>query len=329
VTTTHGAAAALAQAAYASGLAPSVFNTQPWRWRVHPEWLDLYADRSRQLPVTDPAGRLLTVSCGAALHHARVALAAEGWRGAERLCPSSDNPDHLARVGPLEYVGVTPEAMRRFQAAQRRRSDRRPLTGSTVPRELLGMIRAAVESERAHLHLLRDDEVSDLASAAAHADTLASADEALRAELRFWVGGVRSEGTGVPDTAIPTDPATGPVPHRDLGPSGTLATLPEADRAATYAVIFGEWDTTEGWLLAGQALSAAWLAGTEHGVAVLPFSAPMEVPVTRTILRRLLAGIGHPYLVLRLGMTDPDHPGPPHTPRLEPTQVVEIVEPDQ
>jgi hypothetical protein len=327
VTTTHGAAAALARAAYASGLAPSVFNTQPWRWRVHPEWLDLYADRSRQLGVADPAGRLLTISCGAALHHARLALAAEGWRGAVRRCPDPDEPDHLARIGPVEYVGSTPQALRRFQAAERRRTDRRPVTGTPVPRELVAGIRAAVEEERAHLHVLPADQVSDLATAATHADTLESADEALRAELRYWVGGERVAGTGVPDTAIPTYPPAGPVPHRDLGSSGTLATGPEADRAATYVVIFGEQDTADGWLCAGQALSAAWLTATEQGVTVLPFSAPMEVPATRTILRRLLAGIGHPYLVLRLGMSDPHHPGPPHTPRLEPTQVVEIVEP--
>src|SRR5690606_32132752 len=79
MTTTSPAAGVLTRAAHAAGMAPSVHNTQPWRWRVFPEWLELYADRSRQLGRADPEGRLMTISCGAALHHARVALAAEGW----------------------------------------------------------------------------------------------------------------------------------------------------------------------------------------------------------------------------------------------------------
>ena len=79
-------------------------------------------------------------------------------------------------------------------------------------------------------------------------------------------------------------------------------------------------------LRAGEALSAAWLTATEHGVAVLPFSAVVEAPATRTVLRRLLAGLGHPYLVIRLGLADPDHPGPPPTSRLAPAQTIEFVE---
>ena len=54
--------------------APSVHNTQPWAWRVlDSTTIELYADRTRQLPATDPLGRDLAISCGAALHHLVVA----------------------------------------------------------------------------------------------------------------------------------------------------------------------------------------------------------------------------------------------------------------
>ena len=58
--------------------APSVHNTQPWRWRFGRNDAELHADRGRQLTATDPEGRDLMLSCGAALHHLRVALAARG-----------------------------------------------------------------------------------------------------------------------------------------------------------------------------------------------------------------------------------------------------------
>jgi nitroreductase len=326
VTSERNSAEVLAAAARAAGLAPSVHNTQPWRWRVHPDRLDLYAQRNRQLDFADPDGRLLTISCGAALHHARLALAAEGWQPIVEPLPTPDDPDHLARLRLGEHIGASPEATARYQAAEVRRTDRRPLADTPVPPDVLAAIRTVVEAEGAHLHLLRPDQISELAVAAARAGELAADDELQRSELAYWVGGPHPPGTGLPSEAIPTQPPHTTVPVRDFGTTGTLAVPEGGDRAATYAVIFGQVDAPAGWLAAGQALSAAWLAATAHGVALLPFSAPVEVPATRTVLRRLLAGLGHPYLALRLGIPDPDHPGPPHTPRLDPTQIVEVAD---
>src|SRR5690606_27694921 len=97
------------------------------------------------------------------------------------------------------------------------------------------------------------------------------------------------------------------------------------DRGASYALLFGPQDTPAAWLRCGEALSAAWLTATARSVAVLPFSAVVEQPGPRTVLRRLLAGLGHPYLVLRLSREDPDHPAPA-TPRLAPEEIIEIVD---
>ena len=68
-----------------------------------------------------------------------------------------------------------------------------------------------------------------------------------------------------------------------------------------------------------------WLCAIELDLTVLPLSAAIEVPSTRHVLKRLLAGIGQPYLAVRLGTADPDHAGPPHTPRLPAEQVVEVI----
>ena len=62
--------------------APSVHNTQPWRWRIRPDAVELHADWNRHLVATDPDRRDLVLSCGAALHHLQVALAARGLDGA-------------------------------------------------------------------------------------------------------------------------------------------------------------------------------------------------------------------------------------------------------
>jgi nitroreductase len=320
------ATSVLAAAARAAGHAPSIHNTQPWRWRVG-STLDLYADRGRQLGVTDPNGRLLLLSCGAALHHALVALAAEGWRVDVSRLPDADDQDLLARVSLAEPTGVEPSAVRLIQTMTVRHTDRRPLTDTPVDRAVVARVTRVVNAAGARLHVLDPEHILDLAAAAAQAQVAESLDPQFRAELAYWAGGARSEGTGIPGAAIPASPPETTVPGRDFGGPGTLPISAGHDTAAVYAILYGDDDTPISWLRAGEALSAGWLEATELGVSVLPLSAAVEVTRTRQVLRRLLSNIGYPYLVLRVGLADPDHAGAPHTPRLPADQVVEVMEP--
>lgn len=319
----------LAEAAEVAGYAPSIHNTQPWRWRIsgdhmdHMDHMDLLADRDRQLAVADPQGRLLTISCGAALHHTVVALAAEGWQAKVRRL---DDPEHLARITLGQHAEVTAEAMRHLQAIRVRHTDRRPVAGTPVTAETVDVLRHAAAAYGIDMHLLGADQVIELGTASAHADRIELLDPQQRHELAYWIGGERPEGTGIPDSALTVQPSGGPIPGRDFVRAGTLPTGEGTDRAASYAVLFGMGDEPGDWLRAGEALSACWLAATQRGVSVLPFSAVIEVPATREVLRRLLSGIGHPYLVLRLGIAADDRPGPPHTPRLPAKQLIEIGE---
>jgi len=318
--TQRAPAEVLAEAARMAGRAPSALNTQPWRWTLSPDAIDLYADRSRQLTAADPDGRMLTVSCGAALHHARVALAAEGWEAVVERYP--EPPDHLARITLGAHVGVTPEAMRTFQAAEMRHTDRRPVTEDPVDAVVLGEVATAARAEGVGVHVLTADQVSELASAAARADSIAAADPVLRAELAYWVGGDRPAGTGLPDTVIPSRPPRTDVPERDFGAPGTLHVGEGHARTAVYTALFGDTDEPDMWLRGGEALSAAWLTAVQLGLALLPFTAVVEVTTTRQVVRRMLANLGHPYVVFRLGTADPEHAGPPHTPRLPTDDVV-------
>ena len=120
-------AKALSDAAMAAGHAPSIHNTQPWRWRLTSNQLDLYLDHSRGLEVTDPDSRLALLSCGAALHHALVSLAAAGWHTIVARLPDPAHPDHLAQLRLNHRIPVTATARRRRQTIGLRHTD---FTGS-------------------------------------------------------------------------------------------------------------------------------------------------------------------------------------------------------
>ncbi|MEH0828121.1 MULTISPECIES: Acg family FMN-binding oxidoreductase [unclassified Micromonospora] len=313
---------ALAEAAATAGYAPSVHNTQPWRWVVLPDALELRIVRDRQLTATDPEGRLLAISCGAALHHSRLALAAEGWTAVVERLPDPAQPDLLARLTGLHRSGADPDAMRTVQCMQVRHTDRRPVSDEPVPTAAIGDIARAAAAEGTRLQLLDSDQVMELAAAASHAEVVEAKDPQLREELQYWTSRAGA-GTGLPPEVLPQQQPQTTVPGRDFGRPGTLPVGPGHDKAAVYALLYGDEDEPDSWLRAGEALSALWLTATRLGVSVVPLSAVVEVPGTRQTLRQLLSGLGFPYLVVRLGIADPAHAGPPHTPRLPTEQVVD------
>jgi len=314
--------AALAQAAATSGYAPSVSNTQPWRWRVLPDRLDLLADRRRQLGVTDPQARLLTLSCGAALHHARTGLAAAGWTTETHRLPDPADPDLLASLVVTGRREVDAATMRLVQAIRVRHTDRRPVSDEPLPLQSLAQIEAAVRG-LARLQTLTGDQVLRLASIAGHAAEVQADDPNIRTEMEYWTTRASPADVGLPPEVIPAEPPQTTVPGRAFAGPGTLPVGPGHDRAAVYAVLHGDEDEPGDWLCAGEALSAAWLTATDLGVSMVPLSGVIEVDSTREALRQMLAGLGRPYLALRLGLADPEHAGPPHTPRMPAEQLID------
>ena len=303
----------LANAAAAAGYAPSIHDTQPWRWRIGSDTLDLYLDRSRVLSVTDPDTRLATLSCGAALHHARTVLAAEGWRVTVARMPDAADQDHLAHLRVDAPAPADPPAVRHVRTIPLRHTNRRPVVGPPIGPEDLRAITAAVQAEAAWLHMLRPEQVTELAAAA----DLAQRTEAGVPE---W----RTELAHLP--AVPTRRTSAASTTRARPLSGATSTrrLPHrGDRAALLAILYGRSDEARDWLRAGEALSAGWLTATERGISVMPLSAPVEVISTRETMRRHLSYLDHPFLVLRFGTVDPADADATHAPRLPTDQTIE------
>ncbi len=328
---------ALVTAATDAAFAPSIHNTQPWRWRIDGAVADLYADSRRQLREADPDRRLLALSCGAALHQACISLAAAGFAiDVARLANPDDadhtvaapavgqHPDFLASITVTGRTAVTDEAVRLRHAAETRHTDRRPLLDQQLSDAAITALRATASTLGIGLHQLTGDQKIALASAMSRAQDGEIDDALAHAELDTWTDPRRPAGAGVPDANIPDETVPTTVPMRDFGHVGTLPVTEGHDNAATYVILYGLAEQPRSWLRAGEALSAIWLTATELGIALLPMSAAVESPVTRQDLHRILAGLGYPYLALRLGIADPNLPTAPRTPRLPAEANIEV-----
>lgn len=124
--------AGLAEAIERALRAPSVHNTQPWLWRIGPGTVELHADWTRHLPPTDPDRRDVLLSCGAALHHLQVALAARGMAAQVNRLPDPEDLAHLATVAVRPGTADARDAAL-SPAIERRRTDRRRMSHRVVP----------------------------------------------------------------------------------------------------------------------------------------------------------------------------------------------------
>ena len=188
-----------------ASLAPSVHNTQPWRFTWDGSALSVYEDRSRALPVLDPTGRERLVSCGAAVLHARLALAELGHGSTTVLLPDPADEALLARITVDGRCDPTAEEHALATAIPRRTTDRDPFDDRAVPSQARDALRRAAEAEGGWLRFLRDedDDTSvELQVLLSHADTSQLADAAYLAAWRR-----DREAEGVPARALPSVPA--------------------------------------------------------------------------------------------------------------------------
>lgn len=301
--------------------APSVHNVQPWSWRVGAESLHLYADGTRRLAHADPDGRDAMVSCGAALNHCVVALAALGWQSRIHRFPDLAEPLHLAsiEVQPLfaSDLDVTLAA-----AIPKRRTDRRHFSAWPVSHRDISLMGA--RAARMGVAMRRIEPTTELRAALAQAVWQHATDREYLEELTIWSGRYASTA-GVPARNAPLSDPNSSVPVR-LFAGTALTQPPDASPADDQGVLLALGTAEDGELArlrAGEATSLVSLTATALGLASCPVSEPLEVRETRDAVRKDAFGDDEfPQMLLRVGWAPVNADPLPATPRRPLDEVV-------
>lgn len=294
-------------------LAPSSHNTQPWRFRVSATAIDLLADRTRALPVNDPEDRELVISCGAALLNLRVAAAGLGLDAGVQLFPDADEPDWLAR---LSLAGTRGEPQPDGELAafvEHRRTYRRRFTTRSVEPDTIARLTEAAAAENVWLRSFKEEQARlEIAGLVAEGDDMQWANPSWRRELAMWMH-PRREGDGltVPELVGPV--AQFIVRTFDMGGGVGAKDRQLAEASPLLAVIATRGDSVHDWLQAGQGLQRVLLTACRHGLQASYLNQPIEVPLLRSRVQRLV-GEGFPQILMRLGHPTDDIPAAPRRP---------------
>ncbi|MGY1754490.1 Acg family FMN-binding oxidoreductase [Blastococcus sp. SYSU D01042] len=316
--------------------APSIHNTQPWRFTATPDQLDVHLDPARALPVLDPTRRQQVISCGIAVEFAVVALAAAGRLTEVELLPD-DDADHLATLRVIGPIEATDEDRALAAAVGQRHTVRDPFQARDLPAGLTDRLQAEAGAFGAWFKpVTRSEEEVATVFLIDRAEEMEQGDPAYLAELQSWLRTDPAAVDGVPVGAVPGgDPHQRPsnwtirdfvVGTREHAPAGVVdpdAPPPAVERPAV--VLMGtDGDERYDWVQAGRALARVLLVATAAGLAASPLTQALDWPATRTRLRSRLSLVGHPQMLLRMGYPQ-ETPAAPHSGRRPVADVLTVV----
>lgn len=308
----------------AAAMAPSIHNSQPWRFRVAGDRIEVMLDQDRLLSAIDPTGREAWMSVGAALLNLRVAMLAGGRVPLSQLLPDARRPEVAAsvRFGGHYRPDATVRAL--FGAIPIRRTNRRPFRDIEVRGEVLNQLAVAARVEGATMVTTDAIGRRSLLAVVETANNWQRESTGYMEELRIWTAVPADGSAGIPARSFGPLDESGGLPLRDFG--AAYPDLPRRQRpfehTPTLVILYTTGDEPCDWLRAGQAMERVLLTATVRGVANTPISAPTEEPTLRALLGDEF-GDHVAQVVLRLGYGEPVPP----TPRRPITDLVDIIEP--
>ncbi len=286
--------------------APSMHNTQPWRFEVNGTVIDVFLDGSRALPAEDPTGRAMRIAAGAAIFNLRCAAASMGFDSWFGLVPDAARPgpgrphrggtDHRAGPGPDEPVRADPPPAHQPAASPAGRAgDGRPHRSGPG---------RAVRGRRTHL--AAQGIRCRMLALPSRSTCARSATGNARAERARWVGGERSTADGVPSCVLGS--ASGRSIRR---PSAISARGPPTGRGhrtffepdAALAVLSTE--QTEQWTSWWPAWrsNTCLLAATRDGLTASFLNQLLEFDDLRRRSNSITGKPGFAHMVIRFGHT--------------------------
>ncbi|MGO8884619.1 MAG: Acg family FMN-binding oxidoreductase [Streptosporangiaceae bacterium] len=286
--------------------APSIHNTQPWRFAASEYAIELHSDPSRRLR-GDQGGREMLISCGAALFGLRLAIREIGYMPLVELLPDPGRPSYLARITLGDEVPPTGLELHLIAAIPHRHTHRGPFSPGPLPTGLLAGLQQDALIEGAALALVDQHHYQQLSALVVAAGRRQRLDPIARAEARRWTRSAESTARdGVPAQAFAAESTAQPgqLPQRDFDLGRGMGLLPAGGPPPpATAVLITRADTPADWLHAGQAMHRVLIRAAGCWVFASLHTQPLEVPAVRALIRSRLALPGQAQMLMQLGLS--------------------------
>lgn len=305
--TTQNSSAPLLTLVHYATQAANGHNTQPWKFAVKDNAIEIHPDTSRRLSVVDPHDREMWISLGCSLENLLVAARALGY-ATEVTYP--DQADFIR----VQLTADTPQANPLFDAIPLRQNTRSAYDGRLIKNEDLDQLQSLQLEPGVTLQFATNPQAMETFLEYVNLGNLAQyADTAFVDELIEWLRFNKKEALSSLDGLYSACSGNPQVP-RFIGQMFVAGTKPQqqADADATKfrtspvaVVIASQADNKTSWVHTGQVYERFALMTTSLNIKSAFLNQPIEVAELRSQFQSAI-GLGNslPQLLVRFGYAD-------------------------
>lgn len=293
-------------------LAANSHNTQPWKFRIAENSVDILPDFTRRTPVVDPDDHHLYVTLGCAAENLVVAANASG-RPAKATVHSDASGDYFIKVA-LGHGARTDEAL--CDAIPLRQSTKSDYDGTPLSDAELDQLAGGALRDGVDTLLLTDRQKLDEALGLIQAGNAAQMDDPnFVTELKSWIrfsakSAVKhADGLSGPSAGNPSSPDwLGPILFNLMfkKKAETRKLAKQIGSSAGLAIFIAKDENPEGWINVGRSFERFALMATALGLCHAHVNMPIEAPSIRPKFAHWLGMADRrPDLVVRFGRGTP------------------------
>lgn len=285
-------------------LAANGHNTQPWKFAIKEDAIEIHPDYIRRLPVVDPNDRELWISLGCALENLLVAAHATGYATEVTYPETADTIN-------VRLTADSPQNSSLFAAIELRQNTRSEYDGQPVKGVDLDQIQALPLEPGVDLRYVLDPTGLETVLEYVNEGNLRQyADKAFIDELIYWLRFNKKAAMASLDGLFSGSSGNPEVPDW-LGRLFVAGTKPQqqadADakklRSSPGAVVIASaGDDKAAWIRTGQVYERLALTMTSLNIKSAFLNQPLEVVDLRSQFQRAMGlGASAPQLLVRFG----------------------------
>ena len=283
-------------------LAPSSYNSQPWKFKISKEKIEVFLDFSKIAKVIDPSARELYISGGAVLTNIEVAAHKMGYETDIRIASEKKISKKLDKIADiiLTEVGQINDKTNNnlFQAIKKRQTNRKAFEQIEFDENKIKTI-LEIDKEIGYKIYNKETDKKKMASMIASASLYWYEKKNFKEELIRWLRkGDRNSLDGVWEKYYADSQKLGLLSYaQDKAVADEILAM----NSPALAVIYSKNDSKAEWVKTGMYLEEILLVTTGQNIQHAYFNSIVESDKHRLVLGKMIGEKIRPQIVLRLG----------------------------
>jgi hypothetical protein len=301
--------------------APSGHNTQPWKFKLGNDYIDVMPDFTKSLSVVDGTNRELYISLGTAVENLCIAASHEGYIPKTEIMQNEEKTFYVhVSFSKSNDADTSPL----YDAIYKRQTNRSVYNKNIIGPDTITLLRQITPEQGTHFYMFPKGSATfnDLAKKVYKGNELQMNDPQFKKELLEWIrynkSQARKKGNGLTSATMgaPNVPQLigKPIVKAYLNPkTQNKGDMKKIESSSHLVLITSTRHDPEAWISVGRTLERFILNTTNLGIANAYMNQPCEIKELAEKIKNELPILDqeYPNLLLRIGYSKPM----PYSPR--------------